>query len=99
MQAILAVLTRSAIFRSIVRHGLADTNRNRSLLIFENLFLHVHPVKVREKALRLRHTYWLGGVTTIRIKPKAMSALAPYLAPCGDDADGSRPARARRATT
>jgi quinol-cytochrome oxidoreductase complex cytochrome b subunit len=62
----MAVLTRrlreSAVYRSIVRHGVADTNRNRSLLVFENLFLHVHPVKVREKTLRFRHTYWLGGV-------------------------------------
>ena len=40
----------SAVYRSVVRHGIADTNRNRSLVVFENLFLHVHPVKVREKA-------------------------------------------------
>jgi quinol-cytochrome oxidoreductase complex cytochrome b subunit len=53
----------TALYRSIVRHGIADTNRNRSLVIFENLFLHVHPVKVREKTLRFSHTYWLGGIT------------------------------------
>ena len=53
----------SAVYRSIVRHGVADTNRNRSLIVFENLFLHVHPVKVREKTLRLIHTYWLGGIS------------------------------------
>jgi len=56
------VIRESAVYRSIVRHGSADTNRNRSLIIFENLFFHVHPVKVREKALRFRHTYWLGGI-------------------------------------
>ena len=53
----------SALYRSIVRHGAADTNRNRSLVIFENLFLHMHPVKVREKTLKFTHTYWLGAVT------------------------------------
>jgi quinol-cytochrome oxidoreductase complex cytochrome b subunit len=58
-------LRSSAVYRSIVRHGTADTNRNRSLVIFENLFLHVHPVKVREKTLRFSHTYWLGGVTLV----------------------------------
>ena len=46
-----------------MRHGVADTNRNRSLIIFENLFLHVHPVKVRKKTLDFSHTYWLGGIT------------------------------------
>ena len=58
-------LKGSAVYRSIVRHGTADTNRNRSLVIFEYLFLHVHPVKVREKTLRFSHTYWLGGVTLV----------------------------------
>jgi quinol-cytochrome oxidoreductase complex cytochrome b subunit len=56
-------LRNSAVYRSIVRHGASDTNRNRALIIFENLFLHVHPVKVREKTLRFKHTYWLGGIT------------------------------------
>jgi len=55
----------SSVYRSIVRHGSADTNRNRSLVIFENLFLHVHPVKVREKTLRFTHTFWLGGITLV----------------------------------
>ena len=55
----------TAVWRSVVRHGTADTNRNRSLVIFENLFLHVHPVKVRERTLRFSHTYWLGGVTLV----------------------------------
>ncbi|MEK7317229.1 MAG: cytochrome b N-terminal domain-containing protein [Candidatus Eisenbacteria bacterium] len=53
----------SAVYRSIVRHGTTATNRNRSLVVFENLFLHVHPVKVREKTLRFTHTFWLGGIT------------------------------------
>jgi quinol-cytochrome oxidoreductase complex cytochrome b subunit len=53
----------TSVYRSIVRHGVETTNRNRSLIIFENLFLHVHPVKVREKTLRFTHTYWLGGIT------------------------------------
>jgi len=53
----------TSVYRSVIRHGVAATNRNRSLIIFENLFLHVHPVKVREKTLRFTHTYWLGGIT------------------------------------
>jgi quinol-cytochrome oxidoreductase complex cytochrome b subunit len=61
--SVLDRLRASSVYRSIVRHGASDSNRNRSLVVFENLFLHVHPVKVREKTLRFRHTYWLGGVT------------------------------------
>ena len=58
-------IRETSVWRSIVRHGVADTNRNRALVIFENLFLHMHPVKVRERTLRFRHTYWAGGVTLI----------------------------------
>ncbi len=55
----------TSLYRSIIRHGIVDTNRNRSLIIFENLFLHVHPVKVRERTLRFTHTYWLGAITLV----------------------------------
>jgi len=55
-------LRQTDVYRSIVRHGAASTNRNRSLVVFENLFLHLHPVKVREKTLRFAHTYWLGAI-------------------------------------
>ena len=58
-----AWLRETSVYRSIVRHGVADTNLNRSLVVMENLFLHVHPVKVRAKTLRLSHTLWLGGIT------------------------------------
>jgi quinol-cytochrome oxidoreductase complex cytochrome b subunit len=58
-------LRESAVYRSIVRHGSADTPLNRSLIIFENLFLHVHPVKVRARTLRFTHTYWLGGIAVV----------------------------------
>lgn len=53
----------TSVYRSVIRHGVEETNRNRSLIIFENLFLHVHPVKVRERSLRFTHTFWLGGIT------------------------------------
>jgi quinol-cytochrome oxidoreductase complex cytochrome b subunit len=56
-------LKASAVYRSIVRHGFPDTNRNRSLAIFTNFFLHIHPVKVRRRAIEFRPTYFLGGLS------------------------------------
>ncbi len=47
-------------WKSVFRRGPARTNRTRSLAVFGNLFLHVLPVKVREKSLRVRATYYLG---------------------------------------
>jgi quinol-cytochrome oxidoreductase complex cytochrome b subunit len=50
-------------YRSIVRHGFPDTNRNRSLAVFTNFFLHIHPVKVRRRAIEFRRTFYLGGLS------------------------------------
>lgn len=51
------------IFRSIVRHGFPDSNRNRALTVFTNLFLHIHPVKVRLRAMQFTRTFYLGGIS------------------------------------
>jgi cytochrome b6 len=60
MQPLLTRVREGHVWRSISRRGSATTNRNRSLAIFGNLFLHVLPVKVRDKSLRVRATYYLG---------------------------------------
>lgn len=53
-------LRQSRVWRSIFRRGPALTNRTRSIAVFGNIFLHFLPVKVREKSLRARATYYLG---------------------------------------
>lgn len=62
-RAAMARLQRNRVFRSVVRHGLPDTNRNRSLTTFTNFFLHIHPVKVRLRAMRFTQTFFLGGLS------------------------------------
>ncbi len=61
----LRLLTNNRIFRSVVRHGYPDTNRNRALAIFTNFVLHTHPVKVRLKAIAFTRTFYLGGISAI----------------------------------
>jgi len=53
-------LRATRVWKSIFRRGPARTNRTRSLAVFGNLFLHLLPVKVREKSLGVRATYYLG---------------------------------------
>ncbi len=60
MQSVNANVRTSRIWKSIFRRGPALTNRTRSIAVFGNLFLHAVPVKVREKSLRMRATYYLG---------------------------------------
>jgi quinol-cytochrome oxidoreductase complex cytochrome b subunit len=63
MRDLVKRFTQSAVYRSIFRHGFADTNRNRSLAVFTNFFLHIHPVKVRRRAIAFPRTYYLGGLS------------------------------------
>lgn len=56
-------LRGTRVWKSIFRRGPARTNRTRSLAIFGNLFLHMLPVKVRERSLRVRATYYLGSIS------------------------------------
>ncbi len=53
-------LRETRVWKSIFRRGPARTNRTRSLAIFGSIFLHILPVKVREKSLRFRATYYAG---------------------------------------
>jgi quinol-cytochrome oxidoreductase complex cytochrome b subunit len=54
---------KKRVLKSIVRHGFPNTNRNRALTVFSNFFLHIHPVKVRKKAIEFKRTYYLGGLS------------------------------------
>ena len=56
---------RSRLFRSVVRHGVRPSNRNRVLLVMENVFLHLHPAKVRRRNLEWTSTFYLGGASIL----------------------------------
>lgn len=56
-------LCGTRVWKSIFRRGPALTNRTRSLAVFGNLFLHFLPVKVREKSLRVRASYYAGSIS------------------------------------
>ena len=58
-------IVESRVWKSIVRHGYPDTETNRALTIMSNLFLHLHPVKVRRHALKFNYTFGLGGLALL----------------------------------
>src|SRR2546426_10905485 len=51
------------VWKSIVRHGIPRTDRNRALAVLSNVFLHLHPIKVRKSGIKLQYTWCMGGVT------------------------------------
>src|SRR5438093_407778 len=58
-------ITESQVWQSIFRHGYDDTPRNRILMVSGNVWLHLHPSKVRRHATRLRFTRCMGRATPI----------------------------------
>ena len=60
---LLESITASRVWRSIVRHGVRATNRNRVLVVMESLLLHLHPAKVRRRTLEASSTDYLGAVS------------------------------------
>jgi len=63
IDAIKEKITRSQAWRSIFRHGYADTERNRALQINSNWVLHFHPVKVKAHAAKFWYVWCMGGIT------------------------------------
>jgi quinol-cytochrome oxidoreductase complex cytochrome b subunit len=62
---VVKALTEGRLWRSIVRHGTLPTNRNRVMLVIENVFLHLHPAKTRRRNLEATSTYYLGVVSLV----------------------------------
>src|SRR5437667_12683558 len=56
-------LTETQAWTSIFRHGRPDTDRNRVLVMLSNVFLHLHPVRLRKSGVKLRYTWRMGGLS------------------------------------
>jgi len=58
-------LKHTEAWRSVFRHPQLDTPRGRALQGFSNVFLHIYPVKVPRRVLRLRYSWRLGYIATV----------------------------------
>jgi len=56
---------RSDVWRSMFRHPQLDTPRGRALQSFSNFFLHLYPVKIPARVLRLRYSFRLGFIAVV----------------------------------
>ena len=53
----------SEIYRSIVRRDPLSTDKGKSELVFLNVWLHIHPAKVKKENMKFRHSFYLGFIT------------------------------------
>src|SRR5438093_13435743 len=71
-------ITESEVWKSIFRHGYDDTPRNRILMVSGNVWLHLHPSKVRRHATRLRFTWCMGGITFLMFLVTVVPVVYPF---------------------
>src|SRR5512140_2523089 len=50
-------------WQSIFRRDPLSTDKGKSELVFLNVWLHIHPAKVRKEHLKFKHTWYLGFIT------------------------------------
>jgi quinol-cytochrome oxidoreductase complex cytochrome b subunit len=60
-----ARVERSNAWRSVFRHPNIETPRGRALQSFSNFFLHLYPVKIPARVLRIRYSFRLGFIITV----------------------------------
>ena len=56
-------LTETQVWTSVFRHDRPDSDRNRVVVMLSNVFLHLHPVRIRKSGIKLRYTWCMGGMT------------------------------------
>jgi quinol-cytochrome oxidoreductase complex cytochrome b subunit len=57
------MVRESAAWRSLFRQPYPTTSRTRALATMNNVFLHLHPVRVKKHAVRYTYTFCLGGIS------------------------------------
>ncbi len=51
------------IYQSIVRRDPLSTDKGKTELVFLNVWLHIHPAKVKKEHMKFRHTFYLGFIS------------------------------------
>jgi quinol-cytochrome oxidoreductase complex cytochrome b subunit len=63
MSFLVRIVKESGVWRSLFRQPYPTTSRTRALAVMNNVFLHLHPVRVKKHAVRYTYTFCLGGIS------------------------------------
>ncbi len=63
MKRLIDKVKETLVFKSIFRHDFEGTVRNRVLFVLSNVFLHLHPAKVKRHGLKMNFSWCMGGIT------------------------------------
>lgn len=68
-------MRKSQVWNSIFRVGPPDNPRNKASIITGNVFLHLHPIKIKKSGVQLGYTWCMGGLSFFLFLCLAMSGV------------------------
>src|SRR5688572_12572534 len=71
----LEYIRNSQVWNSVFRHGVPRDRRTRVMAIMSNVFLHLHPVAVRQSGIRLSFTWCMVGLRCILLEAEVVSSV------------------------
>jgi len=66
----------NTVYHSVFRHGYGDTPVNRQKQVRDNVWLHIHPQKVRREGIEFNYTWCAGGVTFLLFLVTVVTGVA-----------------------
>ena len=92
-------LTETQIWKSVFRHDRPDSDRTRVLVMLSNVFLHLHPVRIRKSGVKLRYTWCMGGMSFFLFLSLTLTGAAADVLLPADARDTPTPTSSRCAST
>ena len=68
-------ITQNRVWRSLFRQGYPHDEETQSRIMADNLFLHLHPVKVKKHSLKITYTWGLGFISFFLFHPLSFAVL------------------------
>src|SRR3989338_4390936 len=62
-KGILERIAESQVWKSIFRTGIPRNRRQRMMVVLNNVFLHLHPVRLPKHAVKVKYTWCMGGLS------------------------------------
>ncbi len=62
-KGILKRMAETPVWKSVFRTGIPRNRRQRMMVILNNVFLHLHPVRLPKHGIKLKYTWCMGGLS------------------------------------
>ena len=62
-KSLLQKIMETQLYRAIIRVGVPQNRRQRAMIVLNNVFLHLHPIRLPKHAVKVKYTWCMGGLS------------------------------------